>query len=102
MSPRRLPSLLHLAPTAGPLEAPAIRVEALARLVLALQGTGSKLARLERAVVRDALRLTEGNQSAAARLLGIDRKALIRKMRRTPKPRPRRAKSIPSRATSKR
>jgi transcriptional regulator of acetoin/glycerol metabolism len=56
--------------------------DALARAVLALPGTGSKLRAAERAVILHALDVCNGNVSATGRLLGIDRKALERKIRR--------------------
>jgi transcriptional regulator of acetoin/glycerol metabolism len=56
--------------------------DALARAILALPGKGSKLGAAERAVVLHALNQCGGNVSATARLLGIDRKALERKIRR--------------------
>lgn len=43
---------------------------------------GSKLASAERAIVLAALKRTNGNVSAAARLLHLDRKQLERKARR--------------------
>jgi DNA-binding NtrC family response regulator len=58
-------------------------VEALARAVLALpEGPGGKLDAIERAVVRLAMDATGGNKSAAARLIGVDRKALERRWER--------------------
>jgi transcriptional regulator of acetoin/glycerol metabolism len=53
----------------------------LARSILALPSR-SRLRDAERAVVAHALAEAKGNVSAAARLLGIDRKALERKIRR--------------------
>lgn len=54
----------------------------LARRVLDMPAEGSKLDLIQRAVVKHALATTGGNVSAAARLLGIDRKALERKLAR--------------------
>lgn len=54
----------------------------LARKVLEMPVDGSKLDLIQRAVVKHALATTGGNVSAAARLLGIDRKALERKLAR--------------------
>jgi transcriptional regulator of acetoin/glycerol metabolism len=56
--------------------------DALARAILALPGTGSKLRAAERAVILHALKECDGNVSATSRLLGLDRKALERKIRR--------------------
>ena len=44
--------------------------------------TGKKLREVERSVLVHALATTNGNVSAAARLLGVDRKALERKLLR--------------------
>ncbi len=52
-----------------------------ARSVLALPGR-SKLQEAERAVIAHALATSNGNVSAAARLIGMDRKAMERKIRR--------------------
>lgn len=54
----------------------------LARKVLELPVEGSKLDVIQRAVVQHAVATTGGNVSAAARLLGMDRKALERKLAR--------------------
>jgi DNA-binding NtrC family response regulator len=43
--------------------------------------TGKTLAAIEREAIHIALRLTGGNRSAAARLLGISRPRLARKLR---------------------
>jgi ActR/RegA family two-component response regulator len=52
----------------------------LAPIVMALATKGSKLAAVERAVVLHAFATCGGNVSASARLLGIDRKAMERKL----------------------
>jgi transcriptional regulator of acetoin/glycerol metabolism len=57
-------------------------LETFAHGILALPTRGSKLAEAERSVVTHALQMTDGNVSAAARLLGVDRKALERKIAR--------------------
>jgi len=57
-------------------------LEDLAKAVIALPTEGSKLGAAERAVVLHALHSAGGNVSAAARLLGVDRKALERRVRR--------------------
>ena len=75
-----LAQLLGRAEGARP--APVAGGDDLARAVLALPGAGSKLGAAERAVVLHALSLTKGNVSAAARMLGVDRKSLERKIRR--------------------
>jgi DNA-binding NtrC family response regulator len=46
------------------------------------QGAGSKLDDVERAVLTQALEASGGNKSAAARLIGVDRKVLDRKWER--------------------
>jgi transcriptional regulator with PAS, ATPase and Fis domain len=48
--------------------------------------TGKTLAAVEREAIQIALRLTNGNRSAAARMLGISRPRLARKMRGTEGP----------------
>lgn len=55
-------------------------VEELATRVLALKAKGSKIDLVERAIVTAALDQCEGNVSAAARLVGIDRKAMERRI----------------------
>jgi two-component system response regulator HydG len=58
-------------------------VDELARAILSLpSGSGSKLDAVERAVLRLALETSRGNKSAAARLVGVDRKALDRRWER--------------------
>jgi two-component system response regulator HydG len=55
-------------------------VDALAKSILALPvRLGSKLDAIERAVLHHAIETCGGNKSAAARLIGVDRKALERK-----------------------
>lgn len=61
--------------------APSSLAEA-AAVVVGLPTPGSKLREIERAVIRHALGETRGNLSGAARLLGVDRKALERKIAR--------------------
>jgi DNA-binding NtrC family response regulator len=61
--------------------APSSLAEA-AAVVVGLPVPGSKLAEIERAVVHHALEMCRGNVSAAARLLGVDRKTLERKIAR--------------------
>jgi ActR/RegA family two-component response regulator len=56
--------------------------EQLAEMILALPETGSKLDAVQRVVVLHALEVSGGNVSAAARLLGMERKALERKLAR--------------------
>ncbi len=57
-------------------------LDEIARAILALPAGGSRLRDVERAVVAHALVKTNGNVSAAARLLGTDRKALERRIER--------------------
>jgi DNA-binding NtrC family response regulator len=54
----------------------------LAEMILALPEKGSKLEAVERVVVLHALAVSGGNVSAAARLLGMERKSLERKVAR--------------------
>ena len=54
-----------------------------ARTVLSLpDDVGSKVRAIERAMVEHAMRICNGNKSAAARMLGIDRKTLDRRIER--------------------
>jgi ActR/RegA family two-component response regulator len=54
----------------------------LAEMILALPENGSKMERVQDAVVTHAVAVSGGNVSAAARLLGMERKALERKIAR--------------------
>jgi DNA-binding NtrC family response regulator len=57
-----------------------VEVDKLARAILALpERLGSKLDVIERAVLHHAIESCRGNKSAAARLVGLERKALERK-----------------------
>jgi len=59
-------------------------LDRLARAIVALRPAGhevDKLSMISRAVSAAALAVSDGNKSAAARLLGIDRKALDRRLR---------------------
>jgi DNA-binding NtrC family response regulator len=65
-----------------PSDVPA-ELDAIARSVVALpSGDESKLRMLEAAVVRRALEISGGNKAAAARLLGVERKVIERKVHR--------------------
>ncbi len=58
-------------------------IDRLARVILALpERLGSKLDIVERAVLHHAIEACGGNKSAAARLIGVDRKALERRWER--------------------
>jgi DNA-binding NtrC family response regulator len=60
-----------------------IEVDRMARSLLALpERLGSKLDVIERAVLHHAIESCGGNKSAAARLIGVDRKALERRWER--------------------
>jgi DNA-binding NtrC family response regulator len=60
-----------------------IEIDKLARSLLALPDRlGSKLDVIERAVLHHAIEACGGNKSAAARLIGVDRKALERRWER--------------------
>ncbi|MCC7537507.1 MAG: sigma-54-dependent Fis family transcriptional regulator [Deltaproteobacteria bacterium] len=50
-----------------------------ARAVLALSDHGDKLTAMEAALVEEALAMTDGNKTAAARLLGVHRKVIERR-----------------------
>ena len=57
-------------------------LDEIARAILALPSGSHRLRDVERTVVAHALEKTRGNVSAAARLLGTDRKALERRIER--------------------
>jgi DNA-binding NtrC family response regulator len=58
-------------------------IDRIARTLLALPSNlGSKLDVIERAILQHAIEASGGNKSAAARLIGVDRKALERKWER--------------------
>jgi DNA-binding NtrC family response regulator len=58
-------------------------IDRIAKKLLALPPhLGSKLEVVERAIVQQAIEMSNGNKSAAARILGLDRKALERKWER--------------------
>jgi transcriptional regulator with XRE-family HTH domain len=57
------------------------RLDRIARAILELpDGVGAKLDAVEAAVVRHAMFICSNNKSAAARLLGLERKALMRRV----------------------
>jgi DNA-binding NtrC family response regulator len=58
-------------------------VDRMAKLILSIPSDSrSKLELIERAILRHAIEVSNGNKSAAARLIGLDRKALERKWER--------------------
>jgi DNA-binding NtrC family response regulator len=58
-------------------------VEKIVQAILTLPTTtGSKLDFIERAVLHHAIETSTGNKSAAARMVGVDRRALDRRLRR--------------------
>jgi DNA-binding NtrC family response regulator len=62
-------------------------IDRLARALLALpERLGSKLAVMERAVLHHAIETCGGNKSAAARMIGVDRKVLERRWDRLAEP----------------
>ncbi|HEY8089104.1 MAG TPA: sigma-54 dependent transcriptional regulator, partial [Polyangiaceae bacterium] len=64
-----------------------IEIDRMARALLALPDrVGSKLDVIERAVLHHAIESCGGNKSAAARLIGVDRKALERRWERLSDP----------------
>jgi DNA-binding NtrC family response regulator len=73
----------HLEEIVGTKPRAADALDQIARAILALpSGPQSKLETIERAVVARALDATGGNKSAAARLIGVDRKAFDRRWER--------------------
>jgi DNA-binding NtrC family response regulator len=66
-----------------------LEIDRMARALLALPDRlGSKLDVIERAVLHHAIESCGGNKSAAARLVGVDRKALERRWERLSEPPP--------------
>jgi DNA-binding NtrC family response regulator len=63
-----------------------VSIDFVARLTVRLVGAGHSLDALERAIVRHAMTLAKNNRSAAARLLGMERKAFVRRMERLERP----------------
>jgi two-component system response regulator HydG len=62
-------------------------VDKMAKLILALPNKlGSKLDVIERAVLHHAIEMCSGNKSAAARLIGVHRKSLDRRLDRLSEP----------------
>ncbi|NVJ25526.1 MULTISPECIES: sigma-54-dependent transcriptional regulator [Myxococcus] len=57
-------------------------VKQLARSILRLPEIGDRLLHVEQALIAEAMTLAEGNKSAAARLLGVHRKAIERRLGR--------------------
>jgi DNA-binding NtrC family response regulator len=81
-----VPILEELArpPTAGDAR---MEIDRMARSLLALpERLGSKLDVIERAILHHAIEACGGNKSAAARLIGVDRKALERRWERLSDP----------------
>jgi DNA-binding NtrC family response regulator len=77
-----VPALELFAPERTSPRAPG-EIERLARVILSLPDRlGSKLEIVERAVLHHAIEACGGNKSAAARLIGVDRKALERRWER--------------------
>jgi transcriptional regulator with GAF, ATPase, and Fis domain len=74
--------LLGTSPMVGAPDRPAGTLDEIAHAILALPAGGHRLHDVERTVVVHALARTKGNVSAAARLLGTDRKALERRIER--------------------
>ncbi len=72
-------SLERLAPEHSPSQL-GVELDRIARLLLALPaGVGNKMEAVERSVIELAARSCDGNRSAAARLVGMDRKAFDRR-----------------------
>jgi two-component system response regulator HydG len=83
-----VPILESLAGAAAPSEQTA-EIEKLARALLALPDKlGSKLDLIERVVLHHAVEVCAGNKSAAARLVGVERKAFERRWERLGEPSP--------------
>ncbi len=95
-----VPVLEELASERPPPDA-AAEIDRLARALLALpERLGSKLRVMERAVLHHAIESCGGNKAAAARLVGVDRKALERRWDRHVNEEPPSSGSGPRRAGS--
>lgn len=78
-----LPTLVELVPTASGMPETRSPVDALVDSVLAMPDSGaSKYRETERALLRRALDIENGNKAGAARLLGVPRKVLLRRWAR--------------------
>ncbi len=76
-------SLVELVLDPNGMAAPRLGVAGIARAILELpDAVGSKIDVVETATVLVALTCCQENQSAAARLLGMDRKAFVRRLSR--------------------
>jgi DNA-binding NtrC family response regulator len=83
-----VPTMEELARLPSPSDA-RIEIDRMALALLALPDRlGSKLDVIERAVLHHAIESCGGNKSAAARLIGVDRKALERRWERLSEPPP--------------
>jgi DNA-binding NtrC family response regulator len=68
---------------------PAGEIDRMAKIILSMPSPSrSKLELIERAILQHAIEVSNGNKSAAARLIGLDRKALERKWERLSDPYP--------------
>jgi DNA-binding NtrC family response regulator len=63
-----------------------MHVEDIGRAIVHMEYAGNKLQYAESAAVHYALAACHGNRSAAARLLGVERRRLVRRARRVPRP----------------
>lgn len=78
-------------------EAQGTPIEELARAVLALPEGVDKLQLVEQVLVNEALRLSDGNRTAASRMLGVHRKVVARRAdRNDPQGAPGDDESVPS------
>jgi DNA-binding NtrC family response regulator len=75
--------LAHITRRQRARDAQGTRIQELARAVLALPEGPDKLQQVEQVLVDEALRLADGNRAAAARMLGVHRKVVARRLERT-------------------
>jgi DNA-binding NtrC family response regulator len=63
-----------------PRNADGFRLQQIAKLALDLEGEGSKLDMVEATIIQEIIERTNGNVSEAARRVGIERKAMERRL----------------------
>ncbi|MBN1206216.1 MAG: sigma-54-dependent Fis family transcriptional regulator [Myxococcaceae bacterium] len=79
ITPEALATLPRHGRPGGPAEDP---VKLLAQAILRMPDTGDKLERVEQALISEAMALADDNKAAAARLLGVHRKVIERRLGR--------------------
>lgn len=80
-----LPEVVQEVRSAAGATTPPHTLTHVAGAILSLSVRGSRVEAAINAAVREAMRVADGNQSAAARLLGMERKAFVRRLARARK-----------------